>query len=271
MENNSLKIEEQDPVKENKNPGYIEGMSSMYQKWENLMDNTSSKISYEEIVKEKLIPEYIEGVDLSHIEWLNLDAKQLYEFLTKNYTYEEDGERQIVGNFDESKFNDRDNSPLGFKYLSYKDPEGYDNLPDVPQHDSNNYLIGVVNNNAGKKTMVAALTYERQAKSVYYEQTLPVTKISITEVNSYFEQPEIYKQMMEAFIDVADKENNIVMILLAECLNEDEIQKDCNVFAMLQEAAIDKEFPMSVFLTDMENDTALREMLCAPEDVSQKH
>ena len=162
MENNYLKTEGQDTKTENKNPGYIEGMSSMHQQWENLMDNTSQKISYEEIVKEKLIPEYIEGVDLSQIKWLNLDAKQLYNFLTENYTYEVDGERLFVGNVDKTKFNDCDNSPLGIKYLSYKDPEGYDYPMDMPQHDSNNYLIGVVNNNIGKKTMVAAITYERQ-------------------------------------------------------------------------------------------------------------
>ncbi|MBQ8892205.1 MAG: hypothetical protein IJ068_05060 [Bacilli bacterium] len=124
--------------------------------------------------------DYIDNVDISNVLWLKLNAQELDEFYRKNY-------------FDEELFqsvatsHSYYHSPLGLYYLSLENSSSLYNY---------SYLIGVVDNNIGKKTIVAAMTYLENYK-LLVDQKVPLTYISTVEVNSYFQKMGLFKRMCE--------------------------------------------------------------------------
>ena len=209
------------------------------------------KVSYQEFVDNILVPEYINDVNLAQIEWINLTGPQLYKLIVENYIIEIEDKKIFMGNVDETKINECDSSPLGMKYLS---------MTNLDKDNINNYLIGIVDNKAGKKTIVAALTYEKESKKIYVNQSVPVTKISVVEVNAFYQKMNILKELCEEFINNVNKNQPIVMILVNS--NEQAVNDDLTTYEILRQTALDKSFLNPVFLTDLENDNELRSMLC---------
>lgn len=230
---------------------------------------------YQEYVKNNLIPEYIEGADLSQIEWKVLSEEELRNLISENYIGEMDNRKIFFGNVDKTKFEDHDGVPLGMQHLNYYglcdlNPNPFDFFYS-PDSIVRTYLIGTSNNKVGKKTIVAAIDYQTESTNIYSDQQLPVTKISLAEVNTFFESPVIYQNMFDAFVDIANKEQPIVMIQMDKDINEDMYEKDSRVFEILKQTAEAKGFPSPVLITDLANDNEVRNLLCSTEKTTAKH
>ena len=95
---------------------------------------------------EKWINGYIDGVNVSNIEWINLDSSMLDEFINDNY-YDELS-YEYVCDKDATKIYP---TLLGMEYLNLTSP----NMDDYDY----NYILGIVDNKIGKKTVVACMIY----------------------------------------------------------------------------------------------------------------
>lgn len=167
--------------------------------------------------------DYIDNIDLSDIKWIKLNSRELNDFFRANY-YDET-EMKYVCNIDGSSSSE---TPFGLYYLSFK----YVN-------SECSFLLGVVTNNIEKKTIVAAIMYLEDC-ILFDDQKTPVTYIGAVEVNSYFRNQGIYKNMIEHFVDTANNSQHIVLS------KESKMGTKCKVFDTLKNIATSKDFPKKV-------------------------
>ena len=146
----------------------------------------------------------------------------------------------------------RKDMPLGLYYLSFKFI-----------NNDYSFLLGIVNNRIGKKTIVANIMY-LENEFLFSGQINPCTYISSVEVNAYFQNQGIYKKMCEAFIQYVDYDQHIVVS------RESEMGKKCRVFDTLKTTLITNGFQKKVLNDKYFNRSELCDEVCEKEHVLQK-
>lgn len=174
--------------------------------------------------KEKWIYEYIKDVDLNNIKWIKLNSSELGEFFKKNYFDEIEYEYVSVDSNTYQK-----DTPLGLCYLSFN-------------YNSSDYsfLLGIVDNRIGKKTIVANIMF-LENEFLFSGQINPCTYVSSVEVNAYFQNQGIYKKMCEAFVHFINYDQHIVIS------RESEMGEKCKTYDTLKEALIRNGFNKKIF------------------------
>lgn len=176
---------------------------------------------------DKWINDYIDNIDLSKIEWVKFDYQQLMDFYDDNYL-DKDNWQYVHGK--------RNNSymvlPLGLRYLSFNS-----------NNCNCNFLLGLVNNNIGKKTIVAAMVY---FENYYFfeQQFVPLTYISTIEVNSYFWNKGIFNKLCDQVVKFINLDQHI---LVSE---ETDMGRKCNVIQKLRNVLLNHDFEQEVFIDD---------------------
>ncbi len=162
---------------------------------------------------EKWLTEYIKDIDISNIEWIKLNSKELEEFFKENYLDKElweyvyDKNAWIVYP-----------PPLGMHYINFSSPS----------KKNFSFLLGVVNNNIGKKTIVCSMSYYEEYY-IFTEQKVPITYISAMEVNSYFWRKGLFKRMCNEAINYINPEQHIL------CSEESDMGKMCDTFSIFRD------------------------------------
>lgn len=136
---------------------------------------------------------YIEGVNLEEVEWKKFNFEQLMRFLHQNY-YDEDYESFVM-------VRDKNNNflPIGMTYLSF------DNL-----NTRDEYLLGLVKNKKGTKTIVASMIFKSKCL-LEYDSIKPVTYIETIETNRYFHFNGLFTQMIRVLPQFIDNDQNIII------------------------------------------------------------
>ena len=178
-------------------------------------------------MQEKWMQEYISNIDISKIEWIKLDANELEKFLFDNY-FDKDEYKYVC---DEDIHYD---TPFGLHYLTYDITK---TCPDCK------FILGIVTNNIGKKTIVADLIY-MDSYYLFAKQTKPFTSLISVETNYYFQNKGIYKRLCNEIIKFIPLNQHILVSL------ESEIGRQCHVANILEKALIEKGFANEIFLEE---------------------
>ena len=175
---------------------------------------------------DKWINDYIKNIDLKKIEWIKLNCDELNYFFEQNYLDKNDWEYvcdEVANNIYPTL--------LGMSYLNV------DNSSNVKDY---NFLLGVVNNNINKKTIVCATIYLDEY-FMFEEQEVPVTYISSMEVNSYFRNRGLYKKMCEVLINFINPNQHIITT------KESKLGIKYNTFNILKNTLVSNGFEKSIF------------------------
>ena len=178
-------------------------------------------------LKEKWEKDYIDNLDLNKIEWVNLNNQQLLDFYEENYLDKK--EWQYVGNMDTWGI------PLGLRYLSFR-----------PENKNYNYLLGLVNNNVDKKTIVAAMVYVPNY-FIFTKQEIPVTFICTIETNLYFRNKGLSKQLCDQILNFINPSQHIIVT------RETDMGKKYNMLNRLKESLLKKGFDKNIWENDIWN------------------
>lgn len=191
---------------------------------------------------EKWINEYIKNINLEKIEWIQLNSVELNEFIEKNYL-----DRKLWEYVHDKNENSIYKKLLGMCYLNFSSPKNAKKY---------NFLLGIVNNNIDKKTIVCSIIYLDEY-FMFTNQKEPVTYISTIEVNSYFRNQGIYKRMCDILFDFINKNQHIIIS------KQSELGKKCKVYDILIETAIKKEFDKYIFeANDDLSNSEIYDILC---------
>lgn len=140
--------------------------------------------------------EYINNVDVDYIEWIKLSSNELRDFIYNNYLDKEEWE-YVLNEKNDSVFP----TLLGMHYLNLLSHETY--------YGRFKYLLGIVDNNIGKKTIVGDIAYLDNYK-IFTTQAFPATFISYVEINNYFQNMGLFKKMCEAFFENINQNQHII-------------------------------------------------------------
>lgn len=177
-------------------------------------------------MENRWINDYIKNIDLENIEWIKLNCDELDSFLEQNYL--DKNEWEYV--YDENADNIYP-TLLGMTYLNFNN---------TINNKSYSFLLGVVNNNINKKTVVCATIYIDEY-FMFEEQTIPVTYISSMEVNSYFRNKGLYKKMCEALINFINPNQHII------ATKQSKMGIKYNTFKILSNILISHGFEKRIF------------------------
>ena len=176
--------------------------------------------------KSKWINDYIKNINIEKIEWIKLNADELYLFLEQNYL-DKNGWEYVYDKHATNLYP----TLLGMNYLNFDNPINNKNY---------SYLLGVVDNNIGKKTVVCATMYIDEY-FMFEDQKIPVTYISSMEVNSYFRNKGVYKKMCEALTNFINPNQHIV------ATKQSKMGAKYNVFKVLKDILILNGFENDIF------------------------
>lgn len=198
----------------------------------------------------KWINNYIKDVNLDNIEWVVLNSNEMNNFFKNNY-------------FDmsvwEYVYDENSNflypTPLGMHYLNYDNPSN---------NKEYSFLLGIVDNNIEKKTIVAATMY-LDKYFMFSDQKHPATYISTMEVNSYFRNRGLYKKMCEALINFINREQHIIIT------KQSDMGKQYNVLENFKKCLISKGFK-NYILEDNNGliNSELHDIICINQKVLKK-
>lgn len=178
---------------------------------------------------DKWFDEYIKDVNLENIEWVLFNQIELDEFYMKNYLdtdywrFVHDGDRC-------------DPKPFGMCYLP---------LTHVHITPNQKYILGIVDNNKGTKTIVAAIIFTDNYY-IFTNQKNPMLCISTVEVNKFFRKKGLLKQLVNAFVSNINLEQHILST--PESLEGHE----CHVFDTIYKTLIDVGFTKTFVIDDCE-------------------
>lgn len=175
-------------------------------------------------MKEKWMHEYINDVDISKIEWIKLDANELKQFLFDNYFDNEEYKYVCDGNI-------HYDTPFGLHYLTF---DATKTCPDCK------FILGIVNNNIGKKTIVADLIY-MDSDYFFTKQTKTFTSFISVEINYYFQNKGIYKRFCDEIIKFIPLNQHILVS------SESELGRLCHTTELLKTSLIKKGFDKEIF------------------------
>ena len=163
--------------------------------------------------------EYINDIDIEELEWIKLKNLELREFYRENYL-DSNSWKYVAIRYNYYA------SPLGLHYLTL---DAHSSILDY------SYLLGIVNNNIGKKTIVAAMVY-LENYDFFGEDIKPITYISTVEVNHYFRNMGIFKKMCEESIKYIDKNHHIIVS------PESDMGQTCNTFEIFKKTMLKNGF-----------------------------
>ena len=175
----------------------------------------------------KWINNYIRNIDLKKIEWIKLNCDELNYFFEQNYL-DKNGWEYVC----DDGANNIYPTLLGMDYLNFN------NTLNTKNYD---FLLGVVNNNINKKTVVCAPIYLDE-HFMFNEQEVPVTYISSMEVNSYFRNRGLYKKMCEVLINFINPNQHIITT------KESKLGIKYNTFNILKNTLVSNGFEKSIFV-----------------------
>ena len=170
--------------------------------------------------------DYIKNVDLGKMQWIKYNANELDSFLENNYL-----DREVWEYVHDENASSIFPTLLGMNYLSTNSPLN---------NKKYSFLLGIVDNNIGKKTVVAAAIYLDEY-IIFTDQEIPITYISTLEVNSYFRNRGIYKKMCEVLINFINSDQHIVIT------KQTEMGAKCHVFDILRNTLISNKFHNYIF------------------------
>ena len=198
----------------------------------------------------KWIKDYIDDVDLNNVEWIILSAEELNNFFDENYLDKKEWE--YVHDFNASSLYLK---PIGMHYLNYSCPIN---------NKDNKFLLGIVNNNIGKKTIVGATMY-LDNYYIFTNQEKALTYISTMEVNKYFRNMGLYKRMCEALYNFVKKDQHIITTM------ESEMGLKCRVDDILKQIFYAKGFE-NYFIKDdsLISNSKLYDLICGNSKVLNK-
>lgn len=188
---------------------------------------------------------YIEDVDLANIEWVVIPGTQLYDYLIKNY-FNENNEFDFELVADEG-FTSNVNLVFGMNYLSFE-----------LINKESNYLLGIVDNNIGKKTIVADMMFEDDFY-LFKDQQTPMTFLAYGEVNCFFRKQGIYKRMCEEFAKHINPDQHLLVT------DESEMGVECETQRILEEILIEHGFEKRVFVKNIDTELNCHDEICANE------
>lgn len=165
---------------------------------------------------------YIEGIDLNNIKYINLTNDELMKFYIENYYDSKNG--VLAETYDDSLGL---NSPIGMYFLNFESMPGM------------KYVLGVVNNNINKKTIVSALVYCDEYK-MFSNQKDYITYLSTVETNLYFRNKGLYHDLISNSFKFINPNQNI---LISEISN---MGKECHVYNSFIQIFRNKGFMMSI-------------------------
>lgn len=177
-------------------------------------------------MNEKWFNNYIYNIDLSKIEWIKLNKDELNNFYEENYF--DKSEWCYITNEDESTFL----KPLGLHYLCFDNG-----------NKDYSFLLGIVKNNIGKKTIVAAMMY-LENYCIFSDQKVPLTYISSVETNLFFRNKGIYSKMCEIIIDYINSNQHIIIS------KESKMGKEYNVVEKMKKSLIENGFEKTIWIDD---------------------
>ena len=157
----------------------------------NEINNIVSETNYQK--HKKWYNKYIEGVKLSEVEWKKFNFNELMCFLHQNY-YDEEYESFVMVRDESNNF-----LPIGMTYLSFNKLDTRDE-----------YLVGLVPNNQGLKTIVACIIFKSKCL-LEHDSIKPVTYIETVEVNKYFQRNGLFNQMISILPQFIDNNQNILL------------------------------------------------------------
>ena len=161
----------------------------------------------------KWINEYIENINLEKIKWIKLNSDELNDFFYENYL-----DKNVWEFVCSKNINSLYPTILGMNYLNLNDPIN---------NKASSFLLGIIDNNIGKKTIVCATIYLDEY-FIFKNQEMPITYISTMEVNSYFRNRGIYKEMCKVLINFINKNQHIIST------HQTEMGKKYSVFEILK-------------------------------------
>ena len=140
----------------------------------------------------KYYHDYIEGVNLDNIEFKTFTYDELLEFLKQNYYDEE---------FDKAVYWEPDGfvSPFGMYYMEF-----------VASSEEYNYLLGLVNNSKGGKTIAFCMVYDDDF-GPRNEIENRYGYLSTIETNYFFRNMGVLNMALEHLKETF-KNNNILVI-----------------------------------------------------------
>ena len=194
--------------------------------------------------------DYIKNVNLGNIQWIKFNANELDTFLEKNYL-----DKEVWEYVHDENANSLYPTLLGMNYLNINSPLN---------NKEYSFLLGIVDNNIGKKTVVAATIYLDEY-IIFTDQEIPVTYISTMEVNSYFRNREIFKKMCDVLINFINPDQHIVTT------KQTEMGLMCKTFDTLQMTLISNGFINSIF--EDNNDmihSELHDIICSKRKALKK-
>ena len=197
---------------------------------------------------EKWINDYIKDLNLENIEWINLNAKELYEFFRKNYLDLRFG--YIYDKNEKTLYA----TPLGMYYINFDSPINQNKF---------NFLLGVVPNNINKKTIVCALTYLNNY-IIYSNQKIPLTYFATVEVNSYFRNKGLYKQMCNIVYNYINVNHPILLSRISE------MGKEYKVYELLKDTLRSKGFNQFIIEDNNRFDENFYNYICQNQKVLKK-
>ena len=197
-------------------------------------------------LEEKYIHDYIENINISQIEWIKLNSSELKDFYDKYY-YDKENYRYVGDKKGIYSL------PIGLHYLSFYPNKNYD------------YLLGIVSNNIGKKTILVALTYIDNYY-IYSNQIEPITYLCTIEVNEYFRRKGLFKEFCEILPFYINPNQHIL------ATKESEIGSKVMVIEREKDSLYRHDFKKNVFVDDgsAKWDIELRDLVCSNDKVKKK-
>jgi len=155
---------------------------------------------------DKWYKEYIEGVDINNIKYINILDSELKDFYFNN-GYDISSGNLVIS--DDGSFSWT--APRGMHYLQF------DSMPSMK------YILGVVDNNINKNTIVSALVYCDDYK-FFSDQLDFIIYLSTVETNIYFRNKGLYHDLiLNSFKFISQSQN----ILISEISS---MGKKCHVY-----------------------------------------
>ena len=183
----------------------------------------------------------------STITFLEEKSTNIITFLENNYL-----DREVWKYIQNEELNSLYPAPLGMNYLNF----------DSPLNDKKyNFLLGIVNNNISKKTIVCATIYLDEY-FIFTNQKTPLTYISSMEVNYYFRNMGIYKKMCDVLIYYINCDQHIITT------KQTEMGAKYNVFKILCNTLISNGFQKCIFEDNCRMiNSELYDVICSKQNV----
>ena len=199
---------------------------------------------------DKWVNNYIKNVNLDEIEWIKLNTTELDSFLEDNYLDKEEWEY-----VHDENANSLYPTLLGMNYL---------NINSLINDKEYSFLLGIVDNNIGKKTIVAATIYLDE-HLIFTDQDGPVTYISTMEVNSFLRKRGIFKKMCKMLINFVNPNQHIVTT------KQTEMGLVCKTFNTLSNTLIYNGFENYIFEDNYGMiHSELHDIVCSKQKVLKK-